>query len=170
MSKKLPDFEALAKFYPSGSDAAQVRHEIGGSVDKDWYVNTCVIRVSKSLNYTNELIPADSGALKTRKGADGKWYGLSVRQFWRYMLKTYGKPLVYAEKDAKSGRIDRSKFSGPRGIIGFRVKGWDDARGHFTLWDGLDLVYGGESHDYFAISYEAALWEAGTVRVFAPEV
>ncbi|HUF04580.1 MAG TPA: type VI secretion system amidase effector protein Tae4 [Aridibacter sp.] len=170
MPKKLPNYEDLAKDYPAGKDAAKVRGDIGGSVDKSWYKNTCIIRVSKSLNSAGHPIPVDSGNFKTRKGADGKWYGLGVQQFWSYMRKTYGKPTVYAEKDAKSLRIPMEKFKGVRGIIGFRVKGWEDASGHFTLWNGFDLVYGGEDHDYFAISYMAALWEAGSTRTTSAEI
>jgi hypothetical protein len=26
----------------------------------------------------------------------------------------------------------------------FKVSGWSDASGHFTLWDGKDLIYPGE--------------------------
>ena len=165
MPKKLPNFEDLSKFYPTDKDPDKVRKEIGGAVDRSWYENTCIIRVSKSLNYTSHPIPRDSGTFKTRKGADGKWYGLGVQQFWEYLTVHYGQPTVLVEKEGKSGRIPREKFSGIRGIIGFRVKGWEDASGHFTLWNGFDLLYGGEKHDYFAISYKAAIWEAGSTRV-----
>lgn len=165
MGKVLPNYDDLVKFYQTDPDPEKVKQKIGGSVNKSWYENTCIIRVSEALNYTNHLIPADSGAFKTRKGADGRWYGLGVQQFWEYLEKHYGKPTVFAEKDKKSGRIPFEKFNGIRGIIGFRVKGWGDASGHFTLWDGFNLLYGGEKHDYFAISYKAALWQAGTTKI-----
>ncbi|MCO6511602.1 MAG: hypothetical protein J5I65_12495 [Aridibacter famidurans] len=169
MPKKLPNYEDLIKYYPTDKDPAKVRSDIGGAVDRSWYENTCIIRVSKSLNYTGHPVPKDSGTFKTRKGADGNWYGLGVQDFWEYLEKYYGKPTIYSEKDSKSGRIPREKFKGIRGVIGFRVKGWKDASGHFTLWDGFDLVYGGESHDYFAISYKAGLWQAGTTIVTQAE-
>lgn len=168
MGKVLPNYEDLIKFYPTDSDAEKVKREVGADVDKSWYENTCVIRVSKALNYTNHLIPKDSGAFKTRKDADDKWYGLGVQQFWEYLEKNYGKPLVYAEKDKRSGRIPFEKFQGIRGIIGFRVKGWEDASGHFTLWNGFNLLYNSGNRDYFGISYKAALWQAGTTRISIP--
>jgi hypothetical protein len=160
MGKKLPNFEDLKKNYPTDKDPEVVKKAIGGSVDKSWYENTCIIRVSKSMNYAKHLIPPDSGTFKTRKGADKMWYGLGVQQFWEWLEKTYGKPDVYAEKDPKSGRIPFDKFSGKMGIIGFRVKGWKDASGHFSLFDGNNLLYGGDEHDYWSISWKAGLWLA----------
>ena len=164
MGKKLPDFSQLSVVYPSGPDPKRVKLEIGGQVNQDHYENTCIIRLSRSLNYTNHPIPSDSSFFKTRRGADNKWYGLGVQQFWEYLEKNYGNPTIFAEKDLRTGKIPKEKFAGIRGIIGFRVKGWKDASGHFTLWDGDKLIYGGDKHDYFTISYKAALWEAGTLR------
>jgi hypothetical protein len=75
-------------------------------------------------------------------------------------LDNYGKPTVTSKSPLK-----RETFAGYRGIIGFRVSTFKDATGHFTLWDGEKLLYGGDDHDYFAIADEAALWQAGTVTV-----
>jgi len=160
MAKKLPNFEDMTPNYPTSKDFAAVRAAVGGAVDKSWYENTCIIRVSKALNYANHPIPADSGDFKTRKGADGKWYGLGVQQFWEYMTKTYGKPAIYAEN--VNGRIEIEKFAGSAGIIGFRVKGWKDASGHFTLFNGCELLYVGDGGtNYWTRSYKAALWSTG---------
>jgi hypothetical protein len=42
------------------------------------------------------------------------------------------------------GSLDREGFirrtGGRKGVIMFNVKGWDDATGHFDLWDGGDMV------------------------------
>ncbi|PYS87460.1 MAG: hypothetical protein DMF62_12395 [Acidobacteria bacterium] len=170
MGKALPNFDALVPNYPTSKDFKVVRAAIGGDVDKDWYENTCIMRVSKALNYAKHPIPADSGAFKTRRGADKMWYGLGVQQFWEYLEKHYGKPTVYAEKDNKSGRIPYEKFKGYQGIIGFRVKGWHDASGHFTLFDGVNLLYVGDHPDYWGIAYKAALWRAGNLWVTSPDV
>ena len=159
--KKLPSYQELVKSYPFGETADEVRHRIGGNVDHDWYENTCVIRVSESLNEAKHPIPADSGNFKTRRGANKKWYGLGVQQFWEYLERTYGKPDIYAERDPATGRIPYFDFFGNTGIIGFRVKGWNDASGHFTLFNGLFLMYGGADHDYWSISSKAALWKSG---------
>lgn len=166
---RLPNFEDLVPNYPVDSDPAAVRAAIGGAVNRDWYKNTCIIRVSKALNYARQPIPPDSGSFKTRKGADGKWYGLGVQQFWDYMTKTYGKPDVSA--DSVNGRIAFEKFAGGSGIIGFRVKGWKDASGHFTLFDGCHLLYVGDgSTDYWTRSYKAALWVTNGRRVLCAPV
>lgn len=170
MSKALPNYDELVPNYPTSKDAAAVRAAVGGAVDKSWYKNTCIIRISKALNYAKHPIPPDSGTFKTRKGADGMWYGLGVQQFWEYLIKHYGKPTVYSERDKRSGRIPYEKFKGYQGIIGFRVKGMEDASGHFTLFNGVDLVYGGDAHDYWAIAYKAALWRTGTIWVSTPDV
>lgn len=167
MGKILPIYEDLLRFYPTDPDPEKVKRDIGGSVNKSWYENTCIIRVSRALNYTNNPIPADSAAFKTRQGSDGKWYGLGVQQFWEYLEKHYGKPTIYAEKPNAGSRIPVEKFQRTRGIIGFRVKGWKGASGHFTLWDGFNLIYAPQ-HDYFSISSKAALWTAGTSKVSLP--
>ncbi|MGH9949688.1 MAG: T6SS effector amidase Tae4 family protein [Pyrinomonadaceae bacterium] len=170
MSKVLPLYQDLVPNYPTSKDAVAVRAAIGGAVDKSWYENTCIMRVSKAMNYANHPIPPDTAIFKTRKGADGKWYGLGVQQFWEYLEKNYGKPTVYAEKDKATGRIPYDKFKGYQGIIGFRVKGWKDASGHFTLFDGFNLLYGGDAHNYWEISFKAGLWRAGANFVTSPDV
>ncbi|MDQ6786837.1 MAG: type VI secretion system amidase effector protein Tae4 [Acidobacteriota bacterium] len=157
MPKKLPNFDELKKNYLTGSKE-DVKTTVGGEVNADYIDNTCVIRVSRALDYANDPIVRMPGVL-TVKGADKKLYALRVREFRKYMVKTYGKPAV-DEKKAANGSIPMDKFSGKRGIIGFEVKGWSDATGHFSLWDGTSILYDG-GHDYFGgLAYEAMLWEA----------
>lgn len=161
MAKKLPDFELLVPWYPGeGRTAKSVKQEIGGSVNSRDIDDTCIVRISKPLNYNNHKIPAWTEKFRTRKGTDKFWYGLRVKEFWPYMERIYGPPTVYTKSP-----IARSMFAGIKGIIGFRVafKG-GSATGHFTLWNGANLLYGEKDHDYFAIATEAALWEAGNIR------
>jgi len=57
--------------------------------------------------------------------------------------------------------IDWERLNKTKGIITFDVSGWNDASGHFTLWDGNHLIYpGGAEHDdptndkyYFSMIY-----------------
>lgn len=168
MKKSLPNFDKLEPFYPAKQTADEVKADIGGDVNQDHYKNTCIMRVSLALNYAGHPIPADNGKFRTKRGKDRKWYGLRVAEFWEYMLKHYGKPTVHA-RQAKNGLISSADFGGIRGIIGFRAD-FKDATGHFTLWDGVKLLYGGEEHDYFSISSEAALWEAGTTRILVAPI
>jgi len=167
MARKLPDFDTLVPLYPGdGFTADIVKRMIGGSVDSKDIDDTCIVRISKPLNYSGHPIPAWTEPFRTRKGKDNKWYGLRVKEFWPYMIKTYGQPTVFSKAP-----IARKSFSGIRGIIGFRVPFRDgSATGHFTLWDGERLLYGGSQHDYFSIATEAALWEAGNIRTYTPEV
>ncbi|WP_133511238.1 hypothetical protein [Candidatus Thiosymbion oneisti] len=46
-----PSFEVMQKAYPKGT-AAEVKKLIGGKVDAAWITNTCVIRLSRALNYS----------------------------------------------------------------------------------------------------------------------
>lgn len=157
MSKKLPNFDELKKYYLTG-DLDSVKSTIGGEVDADWIKNTCVVRVSRSLNYAKDPITKAPGLLIVL-GGDKKRYALRVKEFRAYMNKTYGKPAVSEKKNA-GGTITKTKFSGKRGIICFEVTGWSDATGHFSLWDGTKVLYDG-GHDYFGgLSNEAVLWQA----------
>jgi hypothetical protein len=163
--KKLPDYGLLATTYMGkGWSPEAVKKTIGGAINEKDVTNTCIVRLSKPLNDLGHPIPAWTEKFRTRKGSDRRWYGLRVTEFWDYMIKTYGKPVVH-----QRAPINRKAFETYPGIIGFLAK-FKDSNGHFTLWDGYDLVYGGEDHDYWKISSEAALWHAGETRVFQPEV
>lgn len=159
----LPNFVEMAKFYPADEAAEEVKERIGGDVNQEHLHNTCVIRVSEALNYAKHPIPRDTNFFRTKRGADGKWYGLRVKEFWSYMTKTYGKPTVHETVDKYGIKVPIENFRGKRGIIGFRVDKWSDASGHFTLWDGSKLLYGGDTFNYWFGSLEAALWQESTL-------
>ena len=156
----------MAAFYPAKMSAEAVKQSIGGDVNQAHYKNTCIIRVSMPLNRLGHSIPPDNPKFRTKLGADKKWYGLRVDEFWDYLLKTYGNPTVFARRQG-GGEINAASFTNRRGVIGFRLK-FGDATGHFTLWDGSHLLYDGGLPNYFAKASEAALWEAGTLRVTLP--
>ena len=161
MAKSLPNFELMVAHYPGdGLIADIVKKQIGGNVNSPDIDDTCIVRVSRSLNYTGHSIPPWTEPFRTRKGSDGRWYGLRVKEFWPYMVKQFGNPTVHSS----TPNIDRGLFLNKRGIIGFKVAFADNsATGHFTLWNGTKLLYGGADHDYFAISTEAGLWVAPSV-------
>ena len=165
MKTKLPDFAMLRNAYLSdGWTADQVKKKIGGSVDSSDIENTCVVRLSERLNAVGHPIPAWTEPFRTRRGNDKRWYGLRVDEFWTCMLGRYGKPAIH-----KMAPLKIQDFEGPQGIIGFRAP-FKGATGHFTLWDGQKLLYGGRDHDYFRISTEAALWRAGDMQVLQAPV
>lgn len=145
-----------------GWDAEQVKAAIGGSVNSADVDDTCIVRISEPLNLMAgvHLIPVWTRAFRTRQGKDKRWYGLRVIEFWPYLIKKYGPPKIF-----QAGNLSREAFENKTGIIGFRVnfKG-GSATGHFTLWDGHDLLYGGLKRDYFSDAYEAALWQTGVSK------
>lgn len=163
MGRQLPSFELMVMFYPGdGLSAAAVKQQVGGSVNSDDIDDTCIVRVSKPLNYLGHRIPRWTEEFRTRQGSDKRWYGLRVKEFWPYMVKVYGNPTVHSREP-----VDKSLFLNKRGIIGFKVPFQDgSATGHFTLWNGTNLLYGEKDHDYFSISTEAGLWRAPSIIPF----
>ena len=69
--KKLPSFAALVEAYPNAANPADVFALIGGKVQTNNYPKSCVIRVSRALNYAGQPITRHSTVL-TSSGADGK--------------------------------------------------------------------------------------------------
>jgi hypothetical protein len=152
---KLPAFDKLTVSY-LGSDYSvdQVKTMVGGSVNSADVDNTCVVRVSRALNGAGAPIPPRTGKFATRKGADKRFYGLRVREFWIYMLNKYGKPDVYADTQPMS----KADFENKKGIMGFKLpKRPGRATGHFALWDGTKELHG-DADDYFPIALEIGLW------------
>ncbi|MBI5313915.1 MAG: hypothetical protein HZB28_12545 [Methylocystis sp.] len=145
---KLPAFEQLVPNYPVGHDAENVKKDIGGNVDADWITNTCVIRISKAFNYAGhkkwQIPNASDDGLSTVSGKDRLQYAFRVQEFIDFLRDTYGSPQVIKSGNA----ISREPFRGFTGIIAWRVNGWTDATGHFTLWDGQRGLYEGD-HTYF---------------------
>jgi len=131
--RTLPSFAALVRAYPNQPDPAAVFRLIGGKVESNNYPNSCVIRVSRALNYAGQPVRRSVGLL-TSSGADKLWYATRVAEFDGYMRANYGKPAVEVTGQPK-GPTDRAAFRGKRGIIAFKVTGWTDATGHFDLWD-----------------------------------
>src|SRR5438128_1616136 len=146
MIKTMPSFETLDIYYPLSDDPQRVIHDINPAFcDNKDFGNTCTMRVSQALNACpgHEIPKLDS--LYTIKGLDGNRYAVRVKEMKQYMASRYGNPQVLS---ASRGVIDNSSISGKKGIIAFDVEGWEDASGHFTLWDGAQLAYTG-GHDYF---------------------
>jgi hypothetical protein len=134
---RLPSFDALWNNYPNGGPD-EVKKLIGGHVNATWIDNTCVIRMSRALNYSGWRIHADSG-LHCISGKDGYLYGYRVSEFRRYMEHHFGPPQA---------------VGAARGIICFELPGHVGYTGHFDLWDGYTCKHG----DYSAESASRVLW------------
>ena len=63
-------------------------------------------------------------------GADGRQYIFRVNDMMKYLEFVFGKP----DKSVRSPK--ESDFSGLKGIIVVKGRGWGNASGHITLWDG----------------------------------
>ena len=157
----LPSFARLWSNYPVGA-AEDVKREIGGRVDRDWIVNTCAIRLSRSFNRAGHAIPGDLEALNTVVGGDGLRYAFRVRELTRHLNNMYGAPTVThtypepEEEGAPGGGEVPEAFRGVRGVIVFDVDAWTDATGHLDLWDGEACV----GHAYFDVARAVSLWPA----------
>ncbi|WP_165836463.1 T6SS effector amidase Tae4 family protein [Taibaiella soli] len=136
--------------YNTSPDPEEVKRNIGGDLAAAFYIkNTCVVRVCEALNKCGSPmhhIQFGKG-MKTKKGADHLNYGYRVREFREYMKDIYREVHIIKEKGDK---INKNDFINRQGIIAFGVSGWEDATGHFSLWDGHNVLYQG-GHEYFGL-------------------
>lgn len=160
-------------FYPMISKALV---ELVAEKPNDWE-NTCAARMSYALNRSGIKLPSTGGY--SLKGDDGFRYWMRVKELKAYMAKRFGTPdISYSPNPVKQiidlntkkitpEIIERvnlvksnfiSKIQGKKGIIVFDVTGWGNASGHFTLWDGSDLVYVGSGSHNDPSSLEYYFW------------
>jgi hypothetical protein len=97
------------------------------------------------IEQSRSLIPSTKG--QTGSGSDGNWYFYRVSDLEAYLKNRFG----IADITANS----KSSFQTFKGIILFRVTGWSNATGHFTLWDGAKVAHG----DYFNQANSISLWK-----------
>lgn len=142
----------------------------------DWE-NTCAARMSYALNRSGIKLPSTGGY--SLKGEDGFRYWMRVKELKDYMSKRFSNPdISYNPKQIQNITENRRsklkdemiekvnlvqseflpKISNKKGIIVFDVVGWGNASGHFTLWDGKDLVYVGPGDHNNPDSPEYYFW------------
>lgn len=108
---------------------------IGGNVQKNvelpvgGFKNACPIRMSYVLNKTGFPI-RKSPRYKSVSGGDHMQYLFRVDDMMRYLEDALGRP----DKVVSSPKP--TDFANMRGIILVRGHGWDNAKGHVTLWNG----------------------------------
>ena len=164
MAISLTNFDLMWQAYPNpGGEAEDAKSTIGGNADADWIENTCVIRMSRSFNYSGQPIPKRARGLSTVSGRDGMRYAFRVREFRAYLRRNYGQPTLY-HKYAEPGGDVPGSFRGRQGMIAFIVDAWIDATGHLDLWDGARCVH----HGYFEEANEVELWEVGDLVPGSP--
>ena len=137
---------ASRQIYDVADPASKVAKMIGGYVEKNinnsnseqkWN-NTCAVRMSYILNQSGLIIPAFRG--QTVSGADKRQYFFRVNDLIRFLTSKWGKPEIVEFPPSDGGSL-----AGKKGLILFEVSGWDDARGHATLFNG-SVCY---DHCYF---------------------
>ncbi|MEZ4310890.1 MAG: T6SS effector amidase Tae4 family protein [Polyangiaceae bacterium] len=117
MPKKLTGFERMWNAYPApGGTAEEAKAMIGGSVNAPWMTNTCVVRVSRSLNYGGHLVPMGFPGLSTVSGRDGLRYAFRVEEFRKYLAYAYGPATLSVDRPQTSEEVPQS-FKGQTGVI-----------------------------------------------------
>lgn len=140
MAQARPKFSDMQSHYPTGT-ADEVKALIGGRVNAGWITNTCVIRLSRALNYSGDThkVPR-GGTMNTVSGDDGLWYGFRVREFIPFFKDRYGPPDVELNSGDEEHDIATGRIYGPprlmRGVLALETDAWSDATGHVDLWDG----------------------------------
>jgi RHS repeat-associated protein len=104
------NIKKLEKNYPNKTkypDAESLYNLIGGKMDKMYdsdvaagnatYINTCAVRISRALNYSDMEIPSKAGdGIRTFKGGDNKNYIISAIEMVEYLTKKYGSQPFYS--------------------------------------------------------------------------
>jgi len=153
----------MNKFYPGGSvTIAKLYNDMikGAFTEKQnakWLENTCATRMSYALLRSGFQLAQTKDPKGSMLGGDKKWYWIRVgdlRKELHLRFKGFDAELRFTELDEKlladktarakiilERKVKAQKFldtelSKKNGIIVFKVKGWGDASGHFTLWNG----------------------------------
>ena len=153
MQLQLPTFETLIDKFPHNRFGdTLVKKTIGGLVNADYVSNTCAVRISRGLNYAGKehQIPRDipNPGGKVVPGDDKLRYILTVKVMKDYLKWRYGNPKV-SIIIKKNQPTNVSAVFNTKGIICFDTSIWVDATGHFTLWDGADILSGNHNMQYY---------------------
>lgn len=139
-----PAWAASQRIYDPSAPEEKVAQVIGGDVaanirDKtNPWKNTCAVRMSYILNQSGLFIPPTAG--KTKKGGDGRNYFYRVKDVIEFLKQRWGPPEIIAYPPTGGGSM-----IGKKGVVLFEVRGWTDATGHATLFNGTSCY----DHCYF---------------------
>lgn len=135
----LLDYATLARNYPLPSvyptspvpGQTTIWNLIGGKVAQNGnsgaFRNSCSVRMSYALNQSGSKISFIKGA--TVSGANGDWYFFRVADLQAYLNSLLGMPQQYTPQNWQSG------IGNQTGILEF-LNHWNDATGHFDLYNG----------------------------------
>ena len=135
-----PKFFDLWNNYPIATSAPQAYQLVGGDAYKlflenpNGYANACALRLSRAMNYGGMPIKSTEKGYHV-KGGDGKNYLLRVRDMINFVKTNFGEPdLILKPKMKENVSV---QLKNKKGVIIFKVQGWEGATGHVTLWDGM---------------------------------
>lgn len=155
ITPRRPRFDDMWNNYPEGLDAEEAYKKAGGAVYEAYiyaqkkgsieYRNACAIRISMALNGAEHRIPSGTqpeGKMYRLSGTGGKYaYFLKKDDVAKFIKSRWKAPEIVV---TGSGEDKKKAILGKRGLIIFDVQGWDNARGHVTLWNGekcIDTCY-----------------------------
>ncbi|MFZ7129097.1 T6SS effector amidase Tae4 family protein [Avibacterium avium] len=120
--------------------------------------NTCAGRMSYALNHSGFILPQNNyGAFKGDN--DSYYYWFRVKELLGYLKNKFGNgdieyypplidfkshlPIEEILENRKNNVKDKliNQINNKKGIIVFEASGWKNASGHFTLWDGKNLLF-----------------------------
>lgn len=163
--------EPSSTFYPKISKNWQQLATSNVQATRETWENTCAVRMAYALNRNGFILPATQGSMKSDNPKDKYNYWFRVTELTKYLVKTFGKGDVEYTIKEKVGLARKkevtlnvlSKIIGKKGIIVFDVTGWNNATGHFTLWDGKTLLYAdGHSNP---LSNDYYFWYEKTTKI-----
>lgn len=150
------------------------------------YENTCAVRMSYALARSGiklGVAPSNDGS---PKGGDGHTYWIRVNDLIGELSRRFKgadaelslPPLpkkllddatlrkLIGERRKLAQQLLDTKLNGKNGIVAFKVSGWGDAFGHFTLWDGSTktLAYATDHDDPSSDNYY--FWMSDYVNLF----
>ncbi|RAJ17035.1 T6SS effector amidase Tae4 family protein [Olleya aquimaris] len=176
-----PTWKTMKASYPGKElPPFDLYKEIGGNMpnyksaeelSRSPYANSCAFRMSRGLNLSGVILPKRFTPNQlVRRGKDKNYYWGRVKELYPIMKEKLGEPDLnnklksanYGEVKQGLSDLEMTEYKNKKGIIMFEVSGWGDATGHFTLWDGNNLIYpGNPDHDnpnselyYFKMKYD----------------
>lgn len=177
---KRPTWEGMKNNYPTEPSST-----FYPKISKDWnkkatssdektrrtWENTCAVRMAYALNRNGFVLPLTQGSMKSDNPKDKYNYWFRVTELTKYLIKTFGAGDVEYTIKAKLFPVRQTevtlevlpKLVGKKGIIVFDVTGWNNATGHFTLWDGKKLLYAPEHDNPLSLKYY--FWFEQTTRI-----
>ncbi|TDT72106.1 type VI secretion system (T6SS) effector Tae4 (amidase) [Litoreibacter halocynthiae] len=157
------------------------------------FSNTCVVRTSEAFNSVGpDYVPfVGFRDLETENGNEGRGFGITRGDLAISIYRPggganwpNGRPFAYGVRldefapymqyyfpDAPliRGTNLQTPFVGKKGVVFFTVGGWDDANGHFDIWNGFaadDLVPNGQAEVGSRIRYLAYFRRSTTITLW----